>query len=136
MIRRVFLAFLVFGVTACGDDGTGLEDIAGTYTLQTVDGEGLPAVLDEIGTTFLPEVTGGSVTLNQDMTCSFTFSLRETEDGTVTRVTETAVGTYTFNNGAISLNFLMVDGFILSGSITGSTLRLTDTAGNVLIFEK
>ena len=114
MIRRVFLAFLVFGVTACGDDGTGLEDIAGTYTLHTVDGEGLPAVLDpavldEIGTTFLLEVTGGSVTLNQDMTCSFTFSLRETEDGTVTRVTETAVGTYTFNNGAISLNFIRAD---------------------------
>ena len=40
MIRRVFLAFFVFGLVACGDDGTGLEDIAGTYTLQTVDGGG------------------------------------------------------------------------------------------------
>ena len=42
MIRRVFLAFLVFGLVACGDDGIRPEDIAGTYTLQTVNGEPFP----------------------------------------------------------------------------------------------
>ena len=134
MVHRVFLALLVVGLLACGD-AVGLEDIAGTYTMQTVDGDGLPWVLDEIGTTFLLEVTAGSVTLNQDMTCSFAFSLRETEDGTVTPRTETAVGTYRFNNGAIRLSF-PADGFELSGSLVGSTLTLTDAAGNVLGFEK
>ena len=69
MIRRVFLTFLVVGVTACGDDGTGLENIAGAYTLQTVDGEELPVVLEESGI-FLREITTGSLTLNQDATCS------------------------------------------------------------------
>ena len=39
------LAFLVFGLVACGDDSTGLEDIAGTYTLQTVEGGGFPRFL-------------------------------------------------------------------------------------------
>ena len=91
MIRRVFLAFLVFGLVACGDDGTGLEDIAGTYTLQTVDGGGLPAVLEETGTTFLLEITAGSVTLNQDMTCSVISMFRVTEFGNVTTETETGV---------------------------------------------
>ena len=37
MIRRVFLAFLIFGVTGCGDDGTGLENVIGTYLLETID---------------------------------------------------------------------------------------------------
>jgi len=38
MVRRVFLAFLVLGLVACGDDVLGPEGIAGTYTLQSWDG--------------------------------------------------------------------------------------------------
>ena len=70
MIRRVFLAFLVFGVTACGDDGTGLQGITGTYTLQSIDGEGLPAVVSAVGDAVLQEVTAGSIILNEDTTCT------------------------------------------------------------------
>ena len=33
MVRKVFLAFLVLGLVACGDDVTGPEDIAGTAIL-------------------------------------------------------------------------------------------------------
>ncbi len=135
MIRRVFLAFVVFGVTACGDDGVGLEDIVGTYTLQTADGVTLPAVLVEIGTTFLLEVTGGSVTLNQDLTCSFSLSVRETEDGIVFPIDEvTDVCTYTFNNEAIAMTDS--DATTVSGSITGSTLTVTQPSGIVFIYEK
>ena len=65
-------------MTACGDDGTGLENIAGTYTLQTVDGEELPVVLEETETS-LREITAGSLTLNQDATCSGVSVFRETE---------------------------------------------------------
>ena len=134
MSRKVFLAFVVFGVTACADDGVGLESIAGTYTLQTIDGEGLPAVLEEIGTTFLLEAIAGSVTLNQDMTCSVSLSVRETEDGIVFPIDEvTDVCTYTFNDGAIAVTDS--DAFTVSGSITGSTLTVTPE-GRVWIYEK
>ena len=44
MVRRFFLALVVCVVTACGDDIIGPEDVAGTYTLQSIDGEALPAV--------------------------------------------------------------------------------------------
>ena len=37
MVCRVFLAFLVLGLLACGDDVIGPEDIAGTYMLQSID---------------------------------------------------------------------------------------------------
>jgi hypothetical protein len=77
MIRRVFLAFLVFGLVACGDDGVGLEDIVGTYVLQSIEGVTVPVGLLE-GTTILFEVTAGSVTLDPDMTCSVSISKRET----------------------------------------------------------
>ena len=49
MVRRFFLALVVCVVTACGDDIIGPEDVAGTYTLQSIDGEALPAVVEEDG---------------------------------------------------------------------------------------
>ena len=137
MIRRVFLTFLVIGVTACGDDGTGLENIAGAYTLQTVGGEELPVVLEE-SVTFLREITAGSLTLNQDASCSGVSVFRETvfsetELDMVTTNTVTEACTYTFNNGALALTIEFRVPF--NGSITGSTLTL-NSDGVVFIYEK
>lgn len=49
--------------------------------------------------------------------------------------TSTHMGTYTFNDGAITLT-APADDFAISGSITGSTLTLTNEVGAVLIYEK
>ena len=135
MIRRVFLAFLVFGVTACGDDGTGLQGITGTYTLQSIDGEGLPAIVSAVGAAVLEEVTAGSIILNEDTTCSSSFTTRsELQDGTVTTVVDEGVCTYTFRDGALALNFA-AGSSTTSGSISGSTLTVT-LGGTVFIFRK
>jgi hypothetical protein len=65
------------GVAACGDDnGTGPGGISGTYTLQTVNGQGLPFTMfdgevdDGQGGTFdvLLRILSGSVTLNSNNT--------------------------------------------------------------------
>lgn len=134
MVRRVFLAFLVSGLVACGDDSTGLEEIAGTYTLRSIGGEELPAVVDEVGIV-LAEVTAGSVTLDVDGTCTSSFTTRrEMVDGTVTTTTDPGVCTYTFNDGAVALSF--PDGSSsTAGSISGSTLSVT-LGGTVFIFQK
>ncbi len=102
MVRRVFLVFLVFGMVGCGIDVTDPESVSGFYTLRTLNGEGLPAVFIEIGATFLVEVTAGSGTLNEDLTCSFSLSFKRTEDGTVTTSTELNVCTYTLDGGSTS----------------------------------
>ncbi len=137
MIRKVFLAFLAFGLVACGDS-TGPESDFGIYTLQTVNGEGLPAVVEEIGTTFLKEITAGSITLNEDLTCSFSLSERETEDGDVTTRTETLETdecTYTIDNGVLTLTVKEEGDATLS--IIGSAITLIDPdTGDVYIFEK
>ena len=132
MIPRALLAFLVFALVACGDDGTGPESVVGTYTLQTADGEGLPFVIED-NPTFLFELTAGSVTLNQDMTCTYSLTSRETRDGTATTGTSTDVCTYTLNNGALTLTIPV--NTTISGSISGSTLTLTSNFG-VLVYEK
>ena len=118
---------------ACGDDVIGPEDIAGTYTLQSIDGTGLPAVLSETGDPIFAEVTAGSVTLNQDMTCSDSVTTRRTMDGIVVTGTETHVCTYTFDGGDIALTIPFFGGsiFIRTGSISASTLTLSGISGSL-----
>ncbi len=123
MVRRVFLAFLVFGLVGCGDDSVSPADVAGTYILLSVDEEGLPAVLAE-STDFLLELTAGSVTLNADLTCSLSFTQRETDGGIVTTDTLTDACTYTLDGG-----FTLTQSgetVALIGSIIGSTLTIID----------
>jgi hypothetical protein len=128
MVRRVFLALLVLGLVACGDDVIGPEDIAGTYTLQSVNGQSLP--WGEAGL----EVTAGSITINQSMTCSRSLTGTATDGGTVVTVTDTEVCTCTFVNGVITFTWDS-DGSTDSGSIVGSQLTVT-VDGDVLIFRK
>ena len=129
MVRRVFMLFLVLGLVACGDDVIGPEDIAGTYTLQSVNGQSLPWGL-EAGV----EVTAGSITITQNMTCSRSLTATLTDGGTVVSVTNADEGTYTFVNGAIMFSWDS-GGSTDSGSIGGSQLTIT-VDGDVLIFRK
>ena len=78
--------------------------------------------------------TAGSVTLNQDMTCSSSITGKLTDSGAVSTVTTTDVGTYTHANGAVTLTWAS-DGSTLSGSIVGSQLTLAD-GSDVLLFGK
>jgi hypothetical protein len=77
----------------------------------------------QVGTTYSIEVTEASITLNQNMTCSTSF-----------KVTETDGGTYTLVNGTVTFTWDS-DGSTDSGSIVGSQITLTDD-GTVLIFRK
>ena len=137
MIRRVFLAFLVFGLVACGES-TGPESHFGTYTLQTVNGEGLPAVIDESeDPPYLREVTAGSITLNEDLSCGTSRSLRDTEDNTITGTT-VSVCTYALSSeGSITLTDAAnpLDPTPATGSITGSSMTLTED-GDVFVYQK
>ena len=126
MVRRVFLAFLVFGVTACSDS-IGPEDIAGTYTLLSVDGEGLPA---GFGTPGL-EIEAGSLTLNQDMTYSTSVTTVDTMGALVNQ--STSVGTYTFDQGAITLT--PSQGGAASGSVSGTTVTIAHDDGIPWVYE-
>ena len=144
MVRRVFLAFLVFGLAACSKIA-GPEDVAGIYILQTINGAALPAIFSEIGAAILVEITAGSVTLDEDTTCSVDSTFRETEDGNVTTSTEALPCTFRFldalselaenPNGPITLRSPAGE-FIASGSIAGSILTLTGAGGAFFEYRK
>ena len=132
---RVFLAFLVFGLMACGDSPTEPEDVPGTYNLQIVNERSLPFFTSSSITGLRTYITAWSITLNQDMTCSESVEWRYTD--LIFRFfenTKTDVCTYTFDDGAITLTF-SASAKILTGSMSGSSLTITDD-GDVFVFER
>ena len=64
MIRRVFLAFLFFGLVACGDDGQGPEPIACT---------------DDTGSVEVTVTTGASVRFDWEPACAVALLIVEQE---------------------------------------------------------
>ena len=133
LLTPFFLAGLLILSQGCGvgdspttPTTTTPTPITGTYTLQSVNGQSLPWVIQvEIGDLAGMELTAGSITLNQDMTCSSSLTGKLTDSGTVSPITTTDVGTYTHANGAVTLTWTS-DGSTLSGSIVGSQLTLAD----------
>ncbi len=72
MVQRVFLVFLVFGLVACGDNGTDPDSILGTYTSQTVNGEEFGysfATVNPDGTQSITEVTAEHIVLGPQSSC-------------------------------------------------------------------
>lgn len=88
-------AVMALSLGACSDT-TGsddADDLDGVYTLQTIDGQLLPVIVDEQGEDFA-EVTQGTVTIHADLTFDDVTVLRITESGVVTTETDAAAGTW------------------------------------------
>ena len=85
MIRRAFLAFLVFGLVGCGDDGISPEDaIIGTWEFRLITGGSLaPQTWTFTATTLTIMATAG------DCTIVSTYTL---VDGTLTFTVTSRVG--------------------------------------------
>jgi hypothetical protein len=118
-------ALLLSGLlTACGDDSTGPSSIFGTYTLVSVNGEGLPWE-PEPGF----ELIAGWIRLNSDST--YTVSL--TADIGSGPVTETDTGTFTVTGSTIDL----IEGLFATATATvsGNTLTI-HVDSDTLVFRK
>ena len=132
MCHRVSLALLVLGFAAC--DGLGPEDVAGTYTLQSINGDPLPWIYYQVGD-FGVGVTAGSMALNRDRTCSEGQTITETVAGVADYNVSTRECTYTLNGDAITVRFPSDGGASVSGSIVGSQLTLT-IGGRIFVFRR
>jgi hypothetical protein len=123
-------------VTACGDSTgpDGEANISGTYTLRTVNGQNLPFPLLVVGTTYRLEVTASTVSINANGTFTQSATLREVNGTNTTTETESATGTWTRTNNAISFRD-SADGTVFTGSLSGNTITLVDE-GMTLVFQK
>ena len=121
---RRFVVLLAFAaLAACGgDSSTSPATVPGTYTLRSINGSPLPAILVQIGT-FKYEVTADVIILNDGGTYTESGSDRTTENGVVTTSTFTDAGTYTLTGTAITLDSPQTGS--ISGAVSGGTMTLT-----------
>ena len=123
MIRRVLLAFLVFGLAACGDDGVSLEDaVIGTWEFESITGGDATNLVSTL--TF----TATTVTLvfiaGEDCTEIYDYTLAD--DGALT-LTVTAVS----GAGCQDMIGDVITGF--TATVTADTLTLVaDFAGGTV----
>ncbi len=145
-VRRLISVLIVSGIAAggtwaCGGDSTSPSSIAGTYNLQTIDGQSLPVVIFEVGTDKV-EVTAGFMLLNSDQTYSESVSFRITDGAIVTTDVEATTGSWTLSGSAITFTALAGNnaGDTFLGSISGNTLTfieaLSGDEGVTLVLRK
>jgi hypothetical protein len=107
------MAVAFAGVVACGGDGpTGLQDIAGTYTLTAVDGQPLPkAVSVSSGSVTIVRVDAATLQLVGDGTTQhfdMDVMMREGPFGTPFASSFNSMGQYTRNGTALTIEVLDV----------------------------
>lgn len=103
-MRTISLALALAVLSACGgsDKTTGPKTVPGSYSLNNVNGSGLPAVYyQEPG--YKLEVTAGAINLSANGSFTDTYSFRETDGATVTSVTVPCQGTWAQSGSNIVL---------------------------------
>jgi hypothetical protein len=138
MTGRLFLVSLVVALVGCGGGPTGPDDVAGTYTLQSVDGGPLPWRIGDTASKIL-DLTAGTAVLGLDLSCSVSLTIQTREFdvfgelGDPTTMTETDPCTYILSNAGLTLNY--ADGEPDTGFATGSQITISRHE-NVLLFRQ
>ncbi|CAN5705788.1 hypothetical protein BH23GEM1_BH23GEM1_00490 [soil metagenome] len=131
VLARVAAVALLGWTAACSDGGVNEpQTVAGTYTLQSVNGAPLPYVFFE-GEGYKLEVTAGNYVLAAGGTFSSSVTFRETENGVATTSSETFSGRYAVSGSVIT--FTYSDGDVITGTISGNTLQFTED-GETAVF--
>lgn len=136
-VLRTLAALALTAVAACGgsDGPTGVtpDQIAGTYSLQTVNGQSLPLTLP-VGPDETITLRSGSVTLNADRSCSHQHDVAYTADGTTTSDNTPVPCTYSVNGNTI-VTTDSDDGTKVTGTYSDGAIT-TNVEGVVSIYRK
>lgn len=136
-MRKLALLLVVLLLAACSDDdvsGPEIDEISGTYTLETINGQPLPYAIIQIGNIYITAYIGGSMTLNPNHRYVERADLRTAFYDSVGAVVveDTTVelhGTWEVEDSAIWLT-PEVDPNILFGLVARSTLTLSVESSN------
>jgi hypothetical protein len=136
-MRRLLSLALVFAAMACGSDNSTSTptnaSVAGTWTLQTVNGGALPYTAAPAPTKV--EILSNTVTATSAGTWTSTTQIRTTIGTQApTTATQLDAGTYTLSGNNVAINST-ANGVVGAGAISGNTLTLTQAAG-VFVYKK
>jgi hypothetical protein len=138
-MRKAFLSLLAAAVavtTACGgDSSTGpAVDVAGTYSLQTVNSKPLPFTVFDDGTEKI-EVLSDSYTLTATGTYTNQTVVRTTTGGTSSNETLTADGTYKQTGNSVTLTDSADATDQITGTVNASSMTI-NVQGLVLVYSR
>lgn len=97
-MRRSLVALALATLAACGSS-TGPNGVTGTYTLQTVGGAPLPAIIEQTSA-YTRRVQSGSMTLNSDGSWSSATTIAQTTGTSTSTINNTDQGSYAVNGSA------------------------------------
>src|SRR5262245_11718849 len=135
-MRRLLAAVALSFAVACGGDSSTAppaEQLAGTWTLQTVNGAPLPFVIAQSGTNTL-EVLSDVFVIASTGTFTQTTTFRSTVNGVVTTDSIPDTGSYTQSGTTLSLHF-NGDGSSGTASWSGNTLTAS-TGGITAVYKR
>jgi hypothetical protein len=133
---RVIACLLLIVAAACGSDSPTqptATSVAGTWSLQTINGTALPYVVAQTGADKV-ELTSDVLTVVPSGSFTEITTLRVTQNGQVSTQSVPDAGSYTLNGTAVSFTFNS-DGSSGTGSISGNTLTVTSD-GIALVYKK
>ncbi len=130
--RRVrVLLFLTLLMGCGGSTGlTGPSSIFGLYQLVGVDGESLPAIVEETAE-FKRELVSGFIRLNSDETFSQVLRIRDTSGEGVTTASLSSRGSFRREGNSFRFIFNMSVSDPTLGTLDGSTLTMDPGLGTV-----
>jgi hypothetical protein len=124
-MRRFILAMGTLALFACGDSTGVVQNINGTYDLQTVNGSPLPFTLSLPGDLITEQVTSDVITASNGTFTDVTiFRDTNTQTGQVTTSSSADTGTYVINGTAVTFQFN--SGFTGNGTISGNSFTIVD----------
>jgi len=121
-MKRFVAACVVLLAIACGDSTSPSASVAGTWTLQTVNGAPLPFVIAQVGADKI-ELTSDVITANSNGSFTQMTTVKTTESGQVTTESIPDAGTYTQNGTAVTFTFNS-DGSSGTGTLNGNTVTV------------
>jgi len=134
-MRRFLTLTLALAIVACGSDSSSAPSnasVAGTWTLQTVNGSPLPFTLASSPAKL--ELLSYVVTVTSNGTWTSAQSIRTTFNGQATTATTTDAGTYTLSGNAVAIQSSSST-TVLAGTVSGNTLTLAQP-GLTFVFQK
>ena len=130
----VFTALLVTG--ACATDSLSpTEERFGRYTLRTINGDGVPALVFESTSTRL-EFISGALRLNRDNSYTDSTDVKVTplKGGDLRRVIDVSAGTYRFAGDTVFFDSTRGEHYHMVFQLAGSLTQ--QLAGAVLVYRK
>lgn len=133
-MRRLLLICAIVGGIACGDSTSpGMAAVAGTWSLQSVNGSPLPYTISQ-GSLSTTQIASGTLVVSRSGTFTDTTTVATTANGEQSTSAEADSGSYSLNGAVVSFAFV-TDGLTGTGLLNGDSVTVA-LSGYSLLYTK